>query len=104
MLAGALGGCIAVTLKLYANRKKWPLEGVDVVVEFERFNGADYDDYDGDAAYVHEFRETITLHGPLTEDQKARLMEIATKCPVRRAISTPAFFKEQMADTEGQPE
>ena len=104
MLMGALGACIAITLKKYADRKKWPLEGVDVAVDYARFNGADYDAYEGDEQYVHEIREKITLHGPLTEEQKARLMDIATKCPVRRVISTPSFFKEELADIEGLPE
>jgi putative redox protein len=98
MLRGALGSCIAITLRLYAERKKWPLEGIDVAVESQRFNAKDYADYEGDEAFVHEFREHIVLHGPLTDDQKARLMAIAGKCPVRRAIASPAFFFEEMLE------
>lgn len=96
MLLGALGSCVAITLKMYAGRKGWPLEKVTVELDYERFRGDEYADYSGDEAYVHEFREGITLHGPLTEEQKAQLMKIATKCPVRRAIATPAFFKETL--------
>lgn len=96
LLLGALGSCVAITLKMYAGRKGWPLQGVKLELDYQRFRGDEYDDYDGDEAYVHEFREQITLLGPLTEEQQERLMKIATKCPVRRAIATPAFFKETL--------
>lgn len=100
MLMGALGSCVAITIKLYAERKKWPLEGVDVALDYERFKGADYADYEGDAAFVHEIREAITLHGPLDADQKERLLEIGSRCPVRRVIELPSFFKGESLETE----
>ena len=92
LLAGALGGCIAVTCRLYAQRKGWPLEGVEITLDFKRFNGKDYPAYEGNAAFVHEFRHQIEFLGPLDDQQRARLMEIATKCPVHRVIEYPAFF------------
>jgi putative redox protein len=103
MLRGALGACVVITLKKYAERKKWPLEGIEVMVDYERFNAADYPAYQGDEPYVHEFREQIVLHGPLSEEQRTRLLEIASKCPVRRAISSPAFFFEELLETESLP-
>lgn len=93
-LLGSLGGCIAITVKLYADRKQWPLEKIEVELDIQRFNAPDYAAYKGDAQFVHEIREKVVLHGPLSDDQRARLMEIATKCPVRRVLSNPAFFVE----------
>lgn len=93
MLLGALGSCIAITLKMYAGRKGWPLEGVDLELDYQRFRGEDYEDYEGDSTFIHEVREGITLRGPLSDEQKERLMSIATKCPVRRLLATPTFFK-----------
>ena len=92
LLLGALGSCMAITARLYANRKGWPLEGVEIALDVERYAGKDYHAYDGDAAFVHEVRQQITLHGPLSDEQRARLLEIAGKCPVHRIVENPAFF------------
>lgn len=91
-LLGALGACMAITARLYADRKGWPLERVEVVLDYQKFNGKDYAAYAGDAPFVYEFREHIVFHGPLTDEQQARLMEIAKKCPVHRILENPVFF------------
>ena len=95
IFVGMLGACIAVTARAYARRKQWPLEGITVEVEMARIKREDYPAYDGDAPFVHEFRERIRLEGPLTDEQKSRLMVIAGKCPVRQALQNPAFFVEE---------
>jgi putative redox protein len=94
MLLGALGSCMAITARMYALRKGWPLEGVDVTLDIERFRGKDYPGYDGAASFVHEVRDHIVFHGPLDDEQLARLREIASRCPVHRAVENPAFFVE----------
>ena len=91
-LLGALGSCMAITARLYAQRKGWPLEGVDIALDIERRRGADYPDYEGDATFVHEVSQRITLHGPLDETQRRRIIEIAGRCPVHRIVESPAFF------------
>lgn len=97
MVMGALGSCIAMTVKMYANRKGWELDIVQVELDFERYSGRDYDDYEGDSQFVHEVRKRIVFEGNLDDDQRARLMEIAGKCPVHRLLSTPTFFKDELA-------
>jgi putative redox protein len=98
ILVGTLGACIAVTTRAYAQRKNWPLEGISVEVEMERFKREDYPTYTGDAAYINEIREQIHFEGPLTDEQKARLMTISSKCPIHLALENPVFFVETLAD------
>lgn len=101
---GALGACIAITVKMYAERKKIPLERIEIALDFERFSGKDYAEYDGDELFVHEIRENIIFHGDLTADQKERLLEIAGKCPVARLIALPSFWKQALVDALPVPE
>lgn len=104
IMLGALGSCIAITMKMYADRKEWDLQGVDISLESERFNGKDYADYDGDERYVHEVRENIVLHGDLDDKQRERLLDIAKKCPVARLVATPTFWKQQLLEGDTLPE
>jgi putative redox protein len=92
MLLGALGSCMAITARMYAERKGWPLEGVEIALDIERFAGKEYTAYAGNAPFVHEVRHQITLYGPLDDEQHARLLEIASRCPVHRIVENPAFF------------
>ena len=84
MLSGALGACTAITLKMYARRKKWELEDVIVDIELEKKFEKDEN---GRNHRVDTFRKKIQLKGNLDEDQKRRLLEIAGKCPVNRTIA-----------------
>ena len=99
ILLGTAGACIAVTARAYAQRKGWPLEGLSVELDMERFKAEDYPAYSGDAPYIHEIRECIEFHGPLSEDQKQRLLDIASKCPVHRVLVNPVFFIREQDGT-----
>ncbi|MBC8170742.1 MAG: OsmC family protein [Anaerolineae bacterium] len=94
LLLAALGSCIAMTGKMYANRKGWRLDGVEITLELERINPADYPGCAGEAKFAHRIREHIVLKGDLDEDQKTRLLDIMKKCPVRRVVENPVFFEE----------
>lgn len=100
ILVGTLGACIAVTTRAYAQRKNWPLEGISVEVEMERFRREDYPAYEGDAPYVNEVREQIRFEGSLTDEQKARLMTIAAKCPVHLTLENPVYFVEKQIEDQ----
>jgi len=100
ILLGALGSCTVMTLHMYADRKKWDLQKVEIDLELEKVKAADYDGYEGDSPFVNVLRQNLTFHGDLDESQRARLMEIAEKCPVHRVIQGPAVFE----DTEVLPD
>ncbi|MBX7502703.1 alpha/beta fold hydrolase [Qipengyuania sp. YG27] len=89
LLNAALGTCSAMTMKMYADRKGWPLEGVTVTVTHER----DHKDECNHVAAMEEGRQMQALHrrielqgDALDEDQRARIIEIADKCPVHRTL------------------
>ncbi len=100
LLMGTLGSCMSQTGKLYAARKGWQIDRIEIRLNFERFSGKDYPGYEGDANFVHEIREYITLEGPLDDAQKKRIIEIMGKCPVRRVIANPVFFTEMQPEVE----
>ena len=98
MLLGALGACAAITVKMYAKRKGWALEGVEIDLSTERFKTEDYPAYTGEGAFVHEFRQRIRFKGDLTDEQKERMLQIAGKCPVHRALDEPTVMIEELVD------
>ena len=99
LMLGALGSCMAITCKLYAQRKGWDLQAVEVKLDYERFRGRDYPLHQGDDLFVHEVREALAFHGQLDEKQRVRLRDIAGKCPVHRLLASPTYFVD-MALTE----
>jgi putative redox protein len=103
ILVGTIGACIAVTTRAYAQRKGWLLEGISVEVEMERIAREDYPAYSGDAPFVNEVREYIEFEGALTDEQRALLMQIAAKCPVRRVLENPVFFVECAGEEQVNP-
>ena len=100
IVLGALGACAAITARLYAERKGWPLEGVEVTLDSERFNKGDYPAYNGEAELVHQIRQAMVFRGPLTDDQKKRLMEIAARCPVHKLLTNPVFIVDELIKEE----
>ena len=75
-----------MTIRMYARRKKWPLDHVSVDITHDKIHAADCDHCDGGDHKIDQFRRIITLEGDLDEDQRARLMDIADRCPVHRTL------------------
>ena len=86
MLLGALGACTTMTLQMYARRKKWPLESVQVHLSHERLYAEDCAECEQTEGKVERITRTITVKGPLDDAQRARILEIADRCPVHRTL------------------
>jgi len=83
-LCAALGACTSITLRMYADRKKWPLERVEVDVDHRRVDGQDH------------FDRSLVLRGALDASQRKRLLEIADRCPVHRSLEGTAVITTEM--------
>jgi putative redox protein len=86
LLLGALGACTSMTLRLYADRRKWPLEGVTVRLRHNRIHRDDCSNCEKKDASIERVERTLELQGPLTEEQRTRLLEIAERCPVHQTL------------------
>jgi putative redox protein len=85
-LLGALAGCTAMTLRMYADRKKWPLERAEVRLRTARSHEVDCEHCETDPVGITRIEREIDLVGPLSEEQRARLMQIADRCPVKQTL------------------
>jgi uncharacterized OsmC-like protein len=86
LLLGALGACTSMTLRLYADRRKWPLEGVVVRLRHSRIHRDDCVNCDKKDASIERVERTLELKGPLTDEQRTRLLDIAERCPVHQTL------------------
>jgi putative redox protein len=84
ILAG-LAACTSMTVKMYATRKTWPLESVEVSVAGDHVDG------------VFVLTRHVILRGPLDEEQRARLLDIANRCPVHRSLTGPIRIDTDLA-------
>jgi putative redox protein len=99
LLLAALGACSAMTMRLYAERKGWPLERVAVRLRHDRIHARDCADCEtkGDAR-IDEIKKELSIEGPLDEEQRARLVEVAGRCPVHRTLESEIKIRTSVAD------
>jgi len=88
LLLAALGSCTSMTVAMYARRKRWPLERVTVSLRHSRVHAADCAACETQEAKLTVIDRNIALDGPLGKDQRARLLEIANRCPVHVTLSS----------------
>lgn len=90
LLAG-LGACTAMTLRMYAARKTWPLEKVVVELRHDKIPAP------SGSGKFDRFERVIHLTGQLTSEQKSKLLEIADKCPVSQTLQHPSVVETRLA-------
>ncbi len=102
-LLAALGTCTSITLRMYADRKGWPLQHVSVRLRHDRIHAKDCGDCTTSSGILTRIRRDIRLDGPLTAEQRQSLMSIADKCPVHQVLRTETVIDTHAADPLATP-
>ncbi len=99
LLLAALGACTSMTLGWYARQKKLPLERVTVRLKHAKIHASDCAKCETAAGRLDEIQREIELEGPLDAEQRARLLEIADKCPVHRTLTSEIVIRTELAES-----
>jgi uncharacterized OsmC-like protein/alpha/beta superfamily hydrolase len=95
-LLSALGACTAMTLRLYANRKSLPVRRISVVLKHSRIHAADCETCETREGMIDQIDRGITIEGDLDGSTRARLLEIADKCPVHRTLTSEVVIRSKL--------
>jgi putative redox protein len=88
LLLAGLGSCTSMTVRMYADRKGWPLERVRVTLRHFRIHAKDCADCETTAGLVDHIDRDVELSGDLDDDQRQRLLRIAERCPVHQTLTS----------------
>lgn len=95
LLSGALASCTAITMRMYAERKGWPVDDIHVYIEHQKIEAPDHLKDAAKKRKIDHFTRRIRIEGDLSEDQRSRMMEIANKCPVHRSLHMPVVVESE---------
>ena len=96
LLLAALGSCTSMTVAMYARRKQWPLERVTVHLRHSRVHAKDCAACETQDAKLTVIERDIQLDGPLGEEQRARLLAIANRCPVHLTLTSKIDIRTRL--------
>ena len=99
LLLAALGACTSMTVAIYARRRQWPLEEVSVRMKHSKIHAEDCDSCETKEGMLDRVESEIELAGELTAEQRAKLLEIAQKCPVRRTLTSEIDVRTRLAES-----
>ncbi len=100
-LLTALGSCSAITVRMYADRKGWPLQSVTVWLEHRRIHAKDCEECETKSGRIDRIGLELELEGPLDDAQRERLREIADKCPVKRTLDSEVLIESRATVSAG---
>jgi putative redox protein len=93
LILAALGSCTSMTIGLYARKRSWPVEKITVSLWHTKIHAKDCDDCETKEGRIDRIEMEIHLDGTLTDEQRAKLMEIAGKCPVHQTLTSEINIK-----------
>ena len=99
-LLAALGACTSMTVQMYARRKEWPLETAVVRLRHEKIHAEDCQHCEEKSGKIDRFERELDLKGELSEEQRARLLEIAEKCPVHRTLHNEVLVETRLRELD----
>ncbi|MEM9210894.1 MAG: alpha/beta fold hydrolase [Pseudomonadota bacterium] len=85
-LSAGLAACTSMTMRMYARRKGWPVDHISVDVIHDKIHASECETCETSDGKIDQFKRVITIEGDLNDDQRARLLDIADKCPVHRTL------------------
>jgi len=98
LLMAALGACTSMTLRMYADKKKWPLAKVTVAMNHAKIHAEDCEQCETSAGRIDRFERVVTVEGDLDGEQRSKLLEIADKCPVHRTLHSEVQVVTRLAE------
>ncbi len=96
LLMGALASCTSITLRMYINRKGWDVQRIRVRVNYSRDYEADCESSSSVKKKIDVFERIINIEGNLDDTKRARILEIANKCPVHQTLEGKAKIKSRI--------
>lgn len=98
LLSAALGACTAMTIRMYADAKRLPLEHVGVSLRHEKIHASDCSECETKEGRIDRIERVIDLSGPLDDAMRAKLLEIANKCPVHRTLRSEVWIPTRLVE------
>src|SRR5689334_18217800 len=93
LILAALGACTSMTIGFYARKRKWPLKDITVTLRHSKIHAKDCDDCETKEGRIDRINMEIHLDGGLSDEQRAKLMEVAGKCPVHQTLTSEINIK-----------
>jgi putative redox protein len=95
-LLAALGSCTSMTVGMYARKKNWPLERVTIWLRHSKIYAADCSECETREGMLERIERDVQLEGPLSAEQRSRLLEIADNCPVHRTLTSEINIRTRL--------
>jgi uncharacterized OsmC-like protein/alpha/beta superfamily hydrolase len=98
LLVAALGACTSMTIRMYADRRKWPVDAVVVRLRHEKIHAEDCENCEDKDRKIDYIEREIEVQGNLDAEQRQRLLEIANRCPVHRTLQSPISIESKLKE------